>query len=203
MNSVLKKLAGGLSLKTANDSVVSQTQTSHMVAYVLIDVSGSMDAENRLEEAKQGALHFAEKSIAKGYHIGLVTFGSRAEYVADPTDNLSFLTEKISPLCADGGTDMTGALIMASECFEDISPDYAAVVLITDGLPNDRHAVFEESQKLIDSGVVMITIGTGSGADYDFLAKIASAEELATVVASEDLGDTIASASEYLSLPEK
>ena len=166
------------------------------IVYLLIDVSGSMHGSN-IDLAKKGSREFAYSAIGKGHHVGLISFGSSADYICDPTDNKENIADKIKSLEIDGSTDMAAALTMVNECFADIKPDLATIVIVTDGRPDSEMEALEEAEKLKNYGVTIITIGTDD-ADEDFLQQIASASDLANVVENQDLGNAISGAADDL-----
>ncbi|MFO7829508.1 MAG: VWA domain-containing protein, partial [Bacteroidales bacterium] len=64
------------------------------------------------------------------------------------------------------------------------------IILITDGVPDDREATLEAARLARPRGVTLIPIGTGE-ADHAFLATLAGRPELARHVATEDLAGAI------------
>jgi len=58
-------------------------------AYLLIDCSGSMQANNKLKQAEKGALNFAEYALAKNYLTELIQFDSSAKFMCEPCGDLS------------------------------------------------------------------------------------------------------------------
>jgi len=95
---------------------------------------------------------------------------------------------------ADGTTDIASALQMAGNCFQDIEPDLATVVVATDGMPDDEDDALREARTLKAHGVSIITIGTHDS-DAAFLARIASTNELARVVDQAGFSDALEEAS--------
>ena len=71
------------------------------------------------------------------------------------------------------------------------------MVVVTDGLPNDREAALSSAQRAKSSGVDIITIGTDD-ADRDLLSKLATKTELSVMVSRHDLGRGIASTAKML-----
>jgi Mg-chelatase subunit ChlD len=170
------------------------------IVFLLIDTSMSMDGVN-IESARGGAREFARSAIEKGYYVGIISFDTSATYMADPTDDVRVIHEKIALLRPNGTTNMAHAFDMVYRCFDDIRPDIATVVVVTDGLPDSVKDALDGAEKLKDAGVTIITIGTDN-ADEEFLKKIASARELGSLVASSDLKQTLSKASDQLLLPE-
>ena len=72
-----------------------------------------------------------------------------------------------------------------------------AIVVVTDGLPNNREEALAVAQEAKNGGIDIITIGT-EDADKAFLAKLATRSGLSVVVSDEDLGRGIASTAKML-----
>src|ERR1022692_1446908 len=84
------------------------------VVLALIDVSGSMSGEP-LAQAKRGIVDFARDAIEKRYDVGLIAFGNEANEVAAPIREIRAIARAAERLSAEGGTDMSGAILLATE----------------------------------------------------------------------------------------
>ena len=60
-------------LEAASGKPVALRRSSKIV-YLLIDCSGSMAEGNKIEQAKKGAIGFAEEAQRKEYAVGLIQF---------------------------------------------------------------------------------------------------------------------------------
>jgi len=170
------------------------------VLYVLMDTSTSMKGQN-ISEAKRGAKNFAQSAIRKGYCVGVIAFEEHAHYIADPTNDEETVKTAIDSLVLGSMTNMADALHMVKKCFNSIHPDFATVMVITDGVPDSVSAALSAARRLKKDGVVIMTIGT-EDADLDFLKKLASSAHLAQVVNASNLGYALSNASrDLLSLP--
>lgn len=171
------------------------------VLYVLMDTSASMDGQN-ISEAKRGAKNFALSAIQKGYCVGVIAFEAQAIYIADPTNDAQSVERAIDSLVLGSTTNMADALHMVKKCFASIRPEYATVMVVTDGVPDSVSAALSAARRLKKAGVVIMTIGTDD-ADLDFLKKLASGTGLAQVVKASNLGDALSDASRDLLLLPK
>jgi Ca-activated chloride channel family protein len=154
---------------------------------LVLDTSGSMNQENRLENAKSGLQAFLAQ-VQPQDRIGLTIFSDRIQPLApiEPArTNRARLRGLVSNLIADGGTsiyDATAAGVAQVSKLADQSR-INAVVLLTDGEDTDStrsvDAVVRELDDQGDSSkrVRVFTIAYSAGAEgaADNLARIAGA----------------------------
>lgn len=153
---------------------------------VVLDVSGSMADDGRLESAKQGLVSFL-KILQPQDEVGLSIFNDKPQQVSEPVVMASGrqkLIQTVEDLFPDGGTavydatDQAAARIARSADAKHIS----AVVVLTDGEDNESHTSLNTlKQRLADlsgsegAGVRVFTIAYGAGASKDVLEQIAKA----------------------------
>ncbi len=162
--------------------------------YLVIDCSGSMkDMDGRkLEQAKRGAIDFANDAKKKGYFVGLIQFHSYPTHLCDPADT-SDLEKRINNLELGGDTHMAKAIDLAHQNLKN-RDGHCAMAIATDGYPNgtgDPEASLEAGERAKKDGIDIMTIGTDD-ADRDFLAKLASKTELSAKVDWPYFGSAIA-----------
>lgn len=185
-----------LALKSAGRETPIQPTMHHPhLCYLLLDTSGSMSGD-KLRQAKCGALEFAAQAEEKGYRLGLVTFDSNARLLQEPQNNPNQLRRQLAQLSASGSTNMAAALELATQRLRS-QEAMRAIVLVTDGQPDDRSAALAVAERARSLNIAIITIGT-EDADKGFLGQIATAEGLALGVKSHELGQGIASAARLL-----
>lgn len=165
-------------------------------AYLLIDCSGSMAGERKLSDALDGALDFACDAINKCYRVGLATFATDVVNRVSPTSDLQMIRAGVTDLVPSGRTNMTSAIRMATDRLAE-TPGPRAIVLVTDGVPDDRETAIKAAGEASRCDIDLIAIGTAD-ADERFLAAIASASELAVRVRPEKLGGAVAAAAKLL-----
>lgn len=168
------------------------------VTYLLLDISGSMIADDKLASVTRGAVAFAKDAFAQGYRVGVITFSTHAALVCDATEALAELEEKLGRLRADGTTNMAAALALAGETLGGSGK--RVVVLATDGMADSTTDALAAADRLKAAGVRIMTIGTPDS-DREFLASIASDAGLSEVAANQDIGRRLASAARLLELP--
>jgi len=174
---------------------LAQTQAKESQVFLLLDCSSSMEG-SKLIQAQNGSLEFADKALSSGYAVGLISFGSSAEVLSELSLNLSALRESVQELNASGSTNMTAGIELAVE--ELTSRNGArAIVLVTDGAPDDRGSAIRAAEHAKASGIDIITIGTDD-ADIDFLRQLASRTDLAIDVSKKMLADGISAAAKLL-----
>lgn len=164
-------------------------------ALLLLDLSASMAENNKLPYAQHGAMRFAESALERGYHSGLIAFGSEARLIAAPTGDLHAFNDSVISTSArmlGDGTNMGHALYLAATC-----PDITAVVIVTDGYPNSTDDALHYAKELRKRSIDIITIGT-EDADHAFLKRIATRMDLAIEIETENIQNAINDASRLL-----
>jgi len=151
---------------------------------LVVDTSGSMADENRLERAKQGLDTFFEQ-VGRQDDLGLTIFSDRIQpliAVGPFVENEQEIRDTVRNLIADGGTAVWDA---TAEGFEQVraeaDPDrISAVVVLTDGEDTDSGRSVEEVVETVraqgDSSdqVRVFTIAYSAGA-------VGAAEGLAAI----------------------
>jgi Ca-activated chloride channel family protein len=144
----------------------------------VIDVSGSMDRENRLHLVKRSLLYLVDQ-LRPTDKVGIVAYGSRAYYVLRPTyasDKVRIL-DAIDTLRAGGSTYAEAGLRegyrMAYNAFEEGAIN--RVILCSDGVANVGRTGPEEILQVIgeyaEEGITLSSIGVGLGNYNDVLME--------------------------------
>ncbi len=152
---------------------------------LIIDTSGSMEEEGKIEQAKIAAHAFLAEMDSSN-RVGLVTFSdSVIEQV--PLGNYESvkanIASRIDSLRADGGTAMFDAL---ATVIEDMNAEadtdrIRAVVLLSDGADTASSLAVNDVLRAVESSrgavnpVLVVPIGYGSNADISTLTSIARA----------------------------
>lgn len=153
---------------------------------VVLDISGSMGDDGKLESAKRGLVSFLRR-LQPQDEVGLSVFDDRPRLIAKPepmSSGREKLVQTVQDLFPDGGTavydatDQATARIAADAAAGRIS----AVVVLTDGEDNESQIGLQELKRRLDElsgsegkGVRVFTIAYGDGASEDVLAQIAKA----------------------------
>lgn len=154
---------------------------------LLIDVSGSMANEGKIDQARTAAEAFLN-SIESNNRIGLAVFSDDIRMLVPMDDaerNFDAMYSNIRSLRAAGGTEMFQALTQIVNSVTDESQDadrIRAVVLLSDGADtgdagytlNDAVQAIEASRNTLNP-VIVIPVAYGSDADVNALNAIARA----------------------------
>jgi Ca-activated chloride channel family protein len=145
---------------------------------LVIDVSGSMGYDNRLELVKRGLNMLVDRMQADD-QIGIVAFGSRARIVLEPTsgNRRRAILDAINTLYADGSTYAEAGLKLGYEMAND---QYMAgcanrIILCSDGVANvgktGPDAIMREVTRNSRTGITLSTFGFGMGNYNDVLME--------------------------------
>jgi Ca-activated chloride channel family protein len=145
----------------------------------VIDTSGSMGRENRLESVKR-ALRTLVDELGEGDRVGIVTYGSQAE-VRLPLTDVSRRREIlgiIQGLHTDGSTNVADGLRLgygvARRGFD--AGLINRLVLCSDGVANtgsatDAEGILELARRGSDDGITLSAVGFGMGNYNDVLME--------------------------------
>lgn len=144
----------------------------------VIDVSGSMDRENRLGLVKQ-ALHLLVNELRPDDMVSLVVYGSTAQIILQPTeaDQTETILTAIDGLHSTGSTNAEAGLRlgydMAVQAFRPKGIN--RVILLSDGVANVGNtgpkSILQVIQHQVDQGITLSTIGVGMGNYNDVLME--------------------------------
>jgi len=152
--------------------------------WLLIDTSGSMGSEG-INQARSGAVGFAEQATTSGYNVGVISFADNADARCEPTHSVGQIRNALRPCTSSGGTDMTSAISLA---FQKLSgkDGSRAICIVSDGMPNDEESTIQVAKAAAAEGIEIITIGV-EGANEEFLRRIATKAELSKPVKKVEL----------------
>jgi Ca-activated chloride channel family protein len=142
---------------------------------LVVDTSGSMVEENRLERAKEGLATFL-REVSPNDRVGLTAFSDEIRPlvpIAPVRQNGPKLRSTIDTLIADGGTAFHDAAIRGLADVQQLRDRERinAVVLLTDGEDTDSSATIEqavqrmEAQGDTENRVRVFTIAYSAGAE--------------------------------------
>ncbi|MEK6751243.1 MAG: von Willebrand factor type A domain-containing protein [Chloroflexota bacterium] len=134
----------------------------------VIDVSGSMDMDNRLGLVKR-SLELLVEQLHRNDTVSIVVYGSEARVILNPTagSDSDRILDAIYSLEPEGSTNAEAGLRlgygMAMEAFK--SDGINRVILCSDGVANvgetEADAILEEIHRHVERGVTLTTIGFG------------------------------------------
>jgi uncharacterized protein YegL len=183
-----------LNVKTTRTEVVD----GQRISIADLPPGQHLTGKTALDVAKVEAIEFANKARAQRYLTGLVSFDDEAKIIRHPEEKIPF-SESVTALEVGGSTNMAAGIFVASTTMQE-APGEKAMVIISDGLPNDEEKTIAAAKSAKSLGVRIITIGV-PGANEAFLRKIASASDLATLTEFENLGDAMDKAVKLLPAP--
>lgn len=153
---------------------------------LLIDVSGSMNEEGKLDQAKQAALAFLD-NMELTNRVGLAIFNETVDIrieLDDLESNKEVLQSNIQSLNADGGTALFDAVVETVNKMNQQEDEnrIRAVVILSDGedTQSTQHVLDSVVQSIEFSEsdlnpVIVIPVAYGSNADIRVLDRIAAA----------------------------
>ena len=147
---------------------VSDRERKDVSLTFVIDISGSMDMDNRLGLVKR-SLELLVEQLRPTDQVGIVVYGSDARVVLDPTpaSRKGRILRAIYGLRTEGATNAEAGLRlgykMALRAYE---PDAVnRVILCSDGVANvgetEANAILREVHGYVEEGVTMATFGFG------------------------------------------
>jgi len=178
--------------RRAVQALVPRRKNLRGVVYLVLDHSTSMGDPGKMDQLRKGALRFFLEAVRRDYAVGAVAFAGAAEVISGAGLDAHKFWTRLHALRPYGRTAMAAGMRTALGRMR-FRAGGKVLVLITDGVPDDREATLETARLARARGVTVIPIGTGA-ADHDFLASLAGRPELARYVAAEDLAGAIASA---------
>lgn len=160
---------------------VSRTERKPVALTFVVDVSGSMREQNRLELVKH-ALRLLVSQLDARDSIAIVAFTNDARLVLPATSarDRGLIESAIHPLQPEGGTNVQAGLRMGYEAAVAKLAQGAnnRVVLLSDGVGNigetDAAALSAEVERQRDGGIYLNTVGVGMNNHNDaFLEQLA------------------------------
>jgi Ca-activated chloride channel family protein len=162
-------------LKAREDS--RRARPSASLTFV-IDVSGSMARENRLELVKR-SLHLLVDGLRRDDSVGIVVYGSQARVVLPPTPatDSEMIVEAIDSLEPEGSTNAEAGLRLGYEMARRQLQDEGInrVILASDGVANvgatDAETILHRVRDDAEAGIQLVTVGFGMGNFNDALLE--------------------------------
>ncbi len=144
----------------------------------VIDVSGSMDREDRLGTVKE-SLALLIGSLRSDDRVGIVTYGDRGTVVLEPTvvAEPGAILSAIDRLAPEGATNAEEGLVLGYEMAADAFDPEAInrVILASDGVANigatGPDSILAAVRDEAERGIQLVTVGFGMGNYNDVLME--------------------------------
>ncbi|MCP3959624.1 MAG: DUF3520 domain-containing protein, partial [bacterium] len=142
----------------------------------VVDVSGSMQRENRLGLVKQ-SLSLLLDQLRADDRIGLVIYGSRGQVLLEPTSDRYAIRRAIDQLRTGGSTNAEEGLTLAYQLAARHRRSGAInrVILCSDGVANvgatSADSILERIRREAGQGIELTTVGFGMGNYNDTLME--------------------------------
>lgn len=141
-----------------------------MSILLLIDKSGSMNSENKMENAKKAAIQALSK-IDKKTEIAVISYsGGCSEtfpVVAEFSQNTAYLTQQIQTIQAGGGTPMAPAMLQANTYLRNQGHGKSGlIILLCDGQndcpPNEVEAAKQITRRQVPVKITSLPVPSTS-----------------------------------------
>ena len=163
---------------------IEQRNNTHTI--VLLDTSGSMSDDNKLENVKK-SLNYLLKFLQNTDYLSLVTFNYGSEIIINNTkvtsDYLETFKYAIDTLDAEGGTNLSSGLLNIKNIIERADTTQVSktgLIILTDGQVNEGVTKSEELLRIIHTikevnpNISITTIGYGEDHNASLLNTIAT-----------------------------
>jgi hypothetical protein len=157
-------------------------RTAGATEIIIVDASGSMQAEGRMAAARQAA-KAAVNCLDDGVRFAIIAGVSTAQQLFPDPGQLAVATAQsradalraIDRLQASGGTAMGAWLLLAAQLFEQRPGDIKHAILLTDGDNGERYGYLEGILEQIAGRFICDCRGVGTNWKVSELRKIATA----------------------------
>jgi molecular chaperone DnaK len=144
-----------------------------------IDVSGSMEEDNKLANAQAAVLDNARTLLSSNQAnrlVGVVSFSDEAQVVCDPTTDMAAIERAVGGMSSESTTAMNLGIKLAVNLVQRAPAEADKdIVLLTDGMPDDgcRAETLEEARIARAKGITLCGLAVGSqNVDKDFLDEL-------------------------------
>ncbi len=157
---------------------VSEDERQDATLIFAVDVSGSMDREDRLELAKR-SLHMLTEQLRQRDEVSIVTYGDYASMLLEPTNGgeKGAIAAAIDSLRPGGSTYAEAGLSLAYEiAAARVRPDrLTRVILLSDGVANvgdtGPDSILRRVREYVERGVTLTAVGFGMANYNDILME--------------------------------
>ncbi|UYN91710.1 MAG: VWA domain-containing protein [Anaerolineales bacterium] len=145
----------------ALDQIQGVGEVEALTTMLVMDVSGSMNPDGKLDSAKAAAHQFVERMRPQD-QSGLISFNTQVRVVQGLTSDQAALHSAIDSLQGDDDTAMFNALMTALDELEGVQ-GRKAIIVLTDGLDNSSQwAAPDVVARVQSEGASISTVGLGT-----------------------------------------
>jgi Ca-activated chloride channel family protein len=155
---------------------ISAAQRKDATLVFVVDVSGSMAREDRIQLVKQ-ALHLLLDQLGAGDRVGLVVYGSQGRVLLEPSGDLRAVRRAIDRLSTGGSTNAEEGLLLGYQLARrHFRPESInRLVLCSDGVANvgntGPESILARIGREAEDGIELTTVGFGMGNYNDVLME--------------------------------
>ena len=155
----------------------SRLDLPHVALLFVLDKSGSMGAgpegATKLDLAKAAAISAADL-LNPSDQVGILAFDAGWDWALPfrPVGKGEWISERLSSLQSDGGTDLYKAIVEAQRSFSAKSAAIKHLLVLSDGL-TDKADFRSLVGKMARAGITVSTVAVGQDADLALMAEIA------------------------------
>ena len=157
--------------------------------FLTVDLSGSMSGQP-LNEAKKAMKKFVDEMDSDYVRIGVIPFANNVECELRPTDDYGSVKQVIDKLEIGGKYGYGNSAHPFDRAYSYLMKSKAEIkyiIVLTDGIWSYADNAIAAAEKCHRARIEVMALGFGT-ADYNFLKKIASTDEFASLTDLADLG---------------
>ena len=160
----------------------------------VVDVSGSMNRENRLGLVKRSLTMLLDQ-LNHEDQVGLVVYGSRGQVLLEPTRDHGRIRSAIGRLHAGGSTNAEEGLMLAYDLAREFHREGGnhRIILCSDGVANvgrtGPESILGRIRREADEGIELTTVGFGMGNYNDVLMEQLADQGDGRYAYVDDLGE--------------
>lgn len=179
------------------DSIQGMGEVEELTTLLVMDVSGSMEKEEKIQHARQVARDYVNQ-MRPGDRTGLMAFNTEVYLVQQVTADRDAMLEAIDSLTTGSDTAMYDALVQAEQILGEI-PGRKAIIALTDGLDNSSSHLSEDVINGIGSSGLSISI-VGFGNPNENLGSQSALDEKGLQALAKQAGGLYGTARDAQSL---